>query len=317
MKKYKSVWEYELLWNKCKAYAQKAMQESREDQMFPFWSALVLEFLGRATLAKVHPVLLADPREGDNILYVFGYSKSNSTPKSIVAKTVFSRCIQIVPNFTQKEMDICLALMDRRNEELHSGSLAFHEYDTRLWLADYYKVCKILLDFSNIGLIDLFGNEEAVAAEEMITETDKKLIADVKKRIDEVKTDFEKFKKEDRESKQKSGSQMANTVLKINQLHAKIEKCICCDASAVIIGKTISVSEAKLKDDRIIQENIILPTNFICYSCGIELNGHQELKIANYGGQFTVKEEWEPAEYHGIDTVSSLDYGDYYDYGND
>ena len=47
----------------------------------------------------------------------------------------------------------------------------------------------------------------------------------------------------------------------------------------------------------------------------LRLNGHQEMIIAGYGGQFSETVYWDPAEYHGITGVEE-DIGDY-DYGND
>jgi len=54
------LWEYDKLWQKAKVYIQKAFEEDREGEMFPFWATIALEFVARTTLAKVHPVLLAD-----------------------------------------------------------------------------------------------------------------------------------------------------------------------------------------------------------------------------------------------------------------
>lgn len=312
MPKFNSIWDYEMLFNKTKLYAQRAFEVERESEMFPFWSALTLEYLGRATLAKVHPVLLADPRDGDNILYVFGYSKSTSTPKSITAKTLFDRCTKIVPNFTKKELDNCLALIERRNEELHSGTAPFSEFPTKLWLSDYYKVCKILLNSLGLELIDLFGEKEAVAANEMILDANKELVIEVKRKIKLLKNKFSKLSDKTKKSKIKDATNQSEIISRGSA--SKIEKCVCCNASGIITGKVVSVSEAKLVDGEIIQERIILPTNFICLSCNLTLNSHQELNIAGYGGQFSDKDYWDPAEYHGIETYSPEDY---YDYGNE
>ncbi|WP_436491561.1 hypothetical protein [Chitinophaga sp. ARDCPP14] len=313
MTKFTSVWEFDLLWSKCNVYTQKAISESRESPMFPFWCALALEFLGRATLSKIHPVLLADPREGDNILYVFGFSKAEGPPKSIAAKTVFDRCFKIVPGFTKKELDACLKLIDRRNEELHSGSAAFADYSTKHWLADFYNACKILLEFLGFSLEILFGKSEGSAAEEMITEVDTKLLKAVKLSISKFAKSFAELSDAEKESKLKMGSEKA---LENHRSGTKIEKCICCNADGLLAGKVVSVSQDKLIDGDIIYERIILPTSFTCYSCGFKLIDHQELVIADYGGQFTEQVVWDPSDFHGISTTE-IDPADLYDYGND
>jgi hypothetical protein len=66
-------WSSDALWNKAKIYIDRAFTGDRESQLFPFFAAIELEFLARAALARVHPSLLADPQDGNNILYGFGY----------------------------------------------------------------------------------------------------------------------------------------------------------------------------------------------------------------------------------------------------
>src|SRR5438270_3125806 len=121
-----NIWSYETLWQKAKLYARLALaEEDRDSAKFALLSTLALEFVARSTLARVHPALLADPREPENLLYAFGY-RTDKSPKSIPAKALFARCEVVVPEFTAAERTFAMTLMERRNEELHSGSAAFH-----------------------------------------------------------------------------------------------------------------------------------------------------------------------------------------------
>src|SRR5438270_7047263 len=130
-------WDYDGLWQKAKVYAGRAFSSDRSGAMFPFWATLCLEFLARATLSRINPCLLADPTEGDNILYACGFSSSKA-PISIKAKTVFLRCQRVVSNFTAEEFSFCMSLIQRRNEELHTASPAFEDFPTGLWLARFF-----------------------------------------------------------------------------------------------------------------------------------------------------------------------------------
>src|SRR3978361_204773 len=65
-------WDSDLLWEKTKLFAVRARQGEQEGVLFPFWSILALELLARTVVAAVHPVLLADPKDGENLLYAFG-----------------------------------------------------------------------------------------------------------------------------------------------------------------------------------------------------------------------------------------------------
>lgn len=70
-------WSSESLYNKARLYAQRAHDEPVESALFGFWMSLSLELLARASLAQIHPVLLADPKEQDNIHYAFGIIPKN------------------------------------------------------------------------------------------------------------------------------------------------------------------------------------------------------------------------------------------------
>src|SRR5262245_33395535 len=71
------------LYDKARLFMHLAHEQPIESQLFAFWASLSLELLCRAALAKVHPVLLADPREDGNILYAFGIQPARP-PKGIV-----------------------------------------------------------------------------------------------------------------------------------------------------------------------------------------------------------------------------------------
>lgn len=309
--KFESVWSYNKLWFKAKIYIQKALNEDRDEEMFPFWSAIALEFVARATLAKVHPVLLADPREGENLLYVFGFQKKPIyTPISIPTKTVLERCEVVVPNFTDSEKAFCKDFTTRRNEELHSGGLGFDSYPTGKWLSKYYKVLKILLAAQKKTLVDLLGTEEAKAAEEMIAERDATLEKNVKDKVSIHAKTFKALSKKEqleRIDKSKTDRMFGYRSYRKNAI------CPACSNFGVLNGKLISVSDSVAGESEIIQNLNILPTHFKCLCCELELNNHSELDVVELGGQYKVEEIYDPREYYDIEDTREPDF----DYGND
>ncbi len=54
-------WAFDALYGKARAYVKRAHDEPLDTALFGFWMSLALELLCRSALAKVHPVLLADP----------------------------------------------------------------------------------------------------------------------------------------------------------------------------------------------------------------------------------------------------------------
>src|SRR5690606_13996241 len=126
-------WEFDPLFAKAKLYGQRAHDEHLDSALFGFWMSLCTELLARAALAKIHPVLLADPTGEGNMHYVFGIVPKTN-PKSVHAKTVFARCSIFVERFTDQMSAHYLTLADRRNKELHGGEAAFEGIDPASWL---------------------------------------------------------------------------------------------------------------------------------------------------------------------------------------
>ena len=89
------IWTFDPIWQKSKVFMDRALEADRDGPLFPHWAALSLELLGRATLARVHPVLLADPREPENLFYALGLGV-RGIPRSVPAKTVFARCQRLI-----------------------------------------------------------------------------------------------------------------------------------------------------------------------------------------------------------------------------
>ena len=83
------MWDYESIYNKAKYFVRKGLDhEEPESTEIPLWCILSLELLARATLSRINPALLADPRDGNNILSALGFP-GKTAPVSVPAKTVF------------------------------------------------------------------------------------------------------------------------------------------------------------------------------------------------------------------------------------
>ncbi len=303
-------WNYDSLWQKAKVYAERAMRERRDGPLFPFWCSLTLEFLARAALAKVHPALLADPRGDESMLYAFNYPAKQ--PKSVPMATVLTRCCVIVPNFTDNERKTALVLVERRNEELHTGHPAFDDLPTRLWLADFYRISKLILAHLDLSLEDLFGLEESFAAQQMIDAADEAVIAEARRLRGIAEAAFNALPEEEREQQRIIGTAEAR-----RQVTAQSNLVICpaCGAQALVQGKVVTESEPRLEDEDIVRDFTILPTTLKCFSCRLELPTHGALHALELGGQFRGEQRVSAIDYY----ASEIDAADYYepDYGND
>lgn len=308
-------WDYDGLWQKAKLYASRALAADRNDAAFPFWSTLALEFLARATLSLVNPCLLADPQEGDNLLYACGFA-SGKAPVSIKAKTVFLRCQRIVENFTEQEYRFCMGLVQRRNEELHTAAPAFEDFPTNLWLAKFFRICELLLSSQKKSLRDLFGDAEATAADAMIKADSEQA---KKEAFDLIAAAKKAFAAQIPQDSARNSVSLEEWFAKNAPRFSKLGTCPACGEKCLIRGEKVRSFEPQLQGTDIVQETSVLPTNLRCPFCKLELGTHALLHGAELGGQYTVKDYHDPVAFHGIDPAEYFDPRDYYEpeYGND
>ncbi|MFC4431053.1 hypothetical protein [Citricoccus alkalitolerans] len=159
---------------KAKLFLNRAMDDSFER---PFdertlWASLALELLGKAALAKVSPVLIAEPNsEGKHLLASVGLVESEGTFLTVGAKTVFMRCSRAFGPFDNYKAQ---RIARNRNEYLHSGGMGT-AIPPRLWWPEYWSLASILVSAQDRTLEDLVGTSRVRGVEEQL-EKNKKYI---------------------------------------------------------------------------------------------------------------------------------------------
>jgi hypothetical protein len=298
------------LWQKAKLYARRAMATPREDATFGLWATLALEFLARSTIAFVHPVLVADPQEPQYLLYAFGF-RTDRGPRSIPAKAVFARCEAMIPDFTDTERIFAMTLVERRNAELHSGSPAFHEYPSSEWLADYFRVCEVLLAFQGRALGHLIGAEEAKTARRLIRASESNVRGTVLGEIARCREAFEALDPGDQTARSAEGQLTAQASV-LGRALGRRYRCPACNSFGAQLGQRVRASDPVAEEDIILIRTVVLPTRFRCYACGLRLRNHAQLHFAGLGDQFTVDDYVEPTEFYGLYRPEAEDWGEYF-----
>lgn len=299
MESTENLWDEQLLWTKAKSYIDLALESDRESWLFPFWSTLALELLARAALSHIHPTLLASTseRDGKHLFYALNRVPKAKTyiPKSIDSADVFSRCEEILEDFTKEHHLFCTGMIGRRNEELHSGGAPFVDLNVQAWLPRYYECCTIFLEFIGKNLIDFIGKQEAGAAEKMI----KALSDDAAK---EVTGEIKAFKKV-WESKEKSAQVVAAKKASEASLriHGHVVPCPACGSKALLHGEEVSGLPSQIDGDMIVARTVMLPVVFKCVACGLTIKGHNKLHAAGLGSTFTRTVRVDPVDYYGLE----------------
>jgi hypothetical protein len=293
-------WSSDTLWNKGKLYLDRAFQQDRKSDLFPFFASLGLEFLARAALASVHPALLADPQDGNNILYAFGYPATRK-PVSIPAKTVFSRLKFVIEDFSEDDLAVCGRLSELRNQELHTGALAFADLATGNWLAAFYRVIQKIVKRLGYNLEDVLGKDEATHAATLISKAVQDVTKDVNERVGKLKSKISVLSDTEIEARRKGNEPQFNHVRYTSGGAAFKRKCPACDSAGILSATPIGATPPRLREGEILSQSIFWPTKFECNICGLKLTGYEELQIVNLGDEIVDEDSHDPVEYFGID----------------
>lgn len=302
-------WASDTLYNKAKLFAQRAHNEPVNSALFAFWMSLCLELLARSALAHVHPVLLADPKEPDNLHYAFGIVPKG-IPRSIAAKALFARCSIFIEDFTDKMSGHCLIVADRRNSELHTGAAAFEGIDNAKWLPTSYEVMQVLLVHLGRDFKDFLGNHSEVALE-IIKDRRDTIKKEVHDKLSAAQKLYENLSLEDKATRDRSAPAIITSWMQGTKLRRECP-CPACKKVSVMGGETVSRSPVKIdEDDNVIRREVrVLPNRLHCPYCGLSLVSYQELKEADLGGIYTLAEEEDPIEFFGIEPEDYIDVED-------
>jgi hypothetical protein len=295
-----NVWDEQVLWAKCKAYMDLALQQPRESWMFPFWATLSLDLLARTALSHHHPVLLASTNEPErdarHVFYAVNHmpKAKKYIPRSIDSTDVFKRCEELIDDFTSEQREVCNGMLGRRNEELHSGGAPFLDLNVQSWLPRFYECCNILLVFTGRSLDDLVGNSEAAAAIAMIQAVNDEAAKAVNGEIARHRAFWRAMSPDE----QRAAASRAAIGAQRSFGHRVV--CPSCGSAALVQGEEIRALANVIEEDEIVSRTVILATAMDCAGCGLTIKGHNRLHAAGMESTFTRTDRYDPVEFYGI-----------------
>jgi len=314
-------WEREPLFLKAKLFFEKGFDEDKESPFFGLWCAMGLELLARSAVASVSPTLLAEPDPShQNLLHALNLGSGSK--KSLITTQVLSLCKTLITDFTEHHRTISLAIISKRNEELHTGSAAFEDYSTSQWIANLYKCCKILSEFQGESLNSLLGDEIEKEANMILSEVETEVIGKTNSLIASHKKVFENKTEEDR--KILAEESVKNSDKLAYRGHHRVN-CPSCNSLATVIGEPYGKENIETKIDEIIVRQSILPTKFHCIACELKMSGYNALNAANLPSHYTRRTTYSPEEYFNMinpddfDAISEKfhEFGGYEEYNNE
>lgn len=213
------------------------------------------------------------------------------------------------------------ALLNRRNEELHSGAAAFDEYRPIYWLVKFYHACKSLTTVLGETLAELFGEDVAVLAEQLLTENRDNLKKKVLSAIAAHKQVFSDKEPNEQKAARAQAEELAEELS--TQRHHKVV-CPACGCMATLQGTPFGKEhETHEENGVIIIRQAVSPTGLSCTACGLKLTTYASLETASLGDHYIRKTTYSPEEYYGLIHPDDLDFylaqkaGDLQEYDNE
>ena len=289
----------EAFWNKAKLNLEIAFRyrNSEDNAMFQFWATVSLELLGKACLANAHPVYVVNPEDFKSLRIACGDLESIEY-KTITAKTVYDRLNKVVDGFDSKAESFCNKMAYLRNEELHSGALAFEGIDLRSWQQQYWRVVKLLCEEQDRSLEQLIG-DEAPAAEKIIADAKAAIEVAVAGRIKKAGSDFKLGKNPTtlktlvESSRELARQQRGET--------DAVAECPACGCLGVLRGNELDEEYIEHMSDEFGMARMRLyceAEEFKCTICNLWLSGQEQISLGGLPEDFEAEVyreyEWEP-----------------------
>ena len=306
-------WDQDSLWAKGCVFFERAFNESKEDPMFGLWAALGLELLARAAVSSVSPTLLSEPdRDHKYLLHVLERGSERVPKRTIGSAVVLQLCSTLFDEFSDEDKKVCTAIINRRNEELHTGTAAFIEYPSSAWLSGFLRSCKALCECQGKTLEDLVGEEEAANALELLAEERAGVQESVKSTIAAHKKVFEAKTAGEQELAQINAEAQTNALS--YQGHHKVA-CPACSSAASISGVLYGEEQLSHSDGEVQVRQPVSPRDFLCPACSLSLNGYAKLEVIGMGGRHTRTSTYTLEEYYGL--VDPNTFSPEYEYDNE
>ena len=291
-------WERDPLWAKSKLFFENAFSCPRDEPNFGLWCALGLELLARAAIASVSPTLLAEPDSSQkNLLHALNRGSDRVSRKSIGTAQVLQLCQYLFSEFTPEDQQTASVLINRRNDELHTGAAAFEQYTTRQWVAGFYRCCRSLCIPLGESLGSLFGEDEATVAEQVLQQSENEVMQRVQSLIAAHRKVFDGRSDEEQEAAAKSAAEATRKLA--YQRHHRVV-CPACENTATVQGTPFGSENVSQRNHEIVVKRPVVPHAFACSVCDLKLSGYAELNAAKLGDQYTRTTTFSPDEYYGL-----------------
>jgi hypothetical protein len=288
--------DYEALWMKAKLFLNRAMDDdgSRAFDEQAHWAALALELLAKAALARVSPLLIADPTEdGASLLIAAGLLQGDARFTTVRAKTLFARCAKAFKPFSLEEAS---HITNARNDYLHGAAAGFTSIPPAAWWPRYWSQAVILVAALDREVSELVGDREAIVSGHLERNT-KNVEHRVETLIGRAIQRLEQHRSGTLPARI-DAEWSADRDLGIRLLHHAYVTCPACGDRGTLEGRDVTDITSQwviMSEDEAYDEFTLTVASeyFSCSTCLLVLDGYQYLRQAGLPDRFrVVGTEW-------------------------
>lgn len=296
------------LWAKAQVFARRSLSDEavRDFDERVFWATTALEFLAKAALAHISPLLIIPPdADGKHVLAALGViAHDGADIQTIQAKALWSRAEKTFRSFSGRE---AAQFSASRNEYMHGGGTGTPLHPEAVWWGKLWNQASILVVAADQDLHALVGSTlqgqvQGYLAQhkDHVEQHVSALLERAQQRLDQRGNPATPAALRDELSKPFEASAQL--------LHISTADCPACGDEGSLEGEDYGDVEIIHPDDP--EDMWTSPTErlqvyavyFGCPNCHLVLDRLEFLEQAGVPTTFTIEQDYEPDEY---------------DYGND
>jgi hypothetical protein len=295
------VWSCDDYIAKAKKYMEQGEELAPDSEFHALLMLLGLEFLLRAPLARVHPILLATEKSA---LYAAGFPAEREVPRSVTTSEVLARLERVVPTFATIKGP-CARLAEIRNHELHSSDSPLAEHPATTWLPDLLKAVEILAKHLNLKADDFLSRETIARGAALRAENDERVRAAIATEVARCKQFVDQLQPEELAARaalpiELRGGQLGMVFQMGDDDAVPLPhlRCPSCGTVGSGIYGSIRESPPSVGDyDQIVVDRYFIFESFRCRVCGLHLSGPPEARAVGIVEEYKERVEIDPVSY--------------------
>lgn len=283
------------LWLKSRLFINRALDPGREFEEQAFWACSALELLGKSALARVSPLLIANPVDnGDSLLVASGLARGNAT--SVQAKSVWSRCQRAFKPFSESEAK---KIAIGRNEYIHAAGIGFDTIPPHAWWPRYWAQAVILLGHMGLTIEEFVDTHHVAEVDSALSARKDTVKRQLETRIERARTMLNQFHNDTLSPRQHKEWDSKTYYSTAHQTHVE---CPACDGVATLYGDEVIDTDVTYERDPWGEEDVAVtltvePIALYCDVCHLDLDDYDLLFEANLDDGFEVEGTGEDIAY--------------------